>query len=145
MASAAAPARTQTIRNYPPELEAEKSVGFCPVANDSPTTLNALQIHSFNERGFIHRISGVFSEAEVWRHRLFYDRCLAECIARGRDENAINGYHTKLKSVYDIASDPRLLAIVSDLIDEPFACVMTNFLCKLPRDDKWVPWHQDAV
>jgi hypothetical protein len=29
--------------------------------------------------------------------------------------------------------------------EEAFCCVMTNYLCKLPNDDKHVPWHQDAV
>ena len=88
----------------------------------------------------------MFSQAEVAANRAFFDRGLAECAARGRDENAINGFHTKLKSVYKLASDPRLLAIVNDLLcGEPFACVMTNYLCKLPKSDRWVPWHQDAV
>ena len=42
-----------------------------------------------------------------------------------------------------LVSDPRLLAIVNDLLcGEPFACVMTNYLCKLPKSDKYVPWHQ---
>jgi hypothetical protein len=137
----AARTQSQTIRNYPPELEAEKTVGFAPVENGSPAALSPLQIQSFNERGFIHRIGGIFSDSEVAAHRAFFDHGLAECTARGRDENAINGYHTKLKSMYELAADPRVLAIVNDLLGgEPFACVMTNFLCKLPRNDKWVPW-----
>ena len=76
-------------------------------------------------------------------HRAFYDRALEECRRRGRDENAINGYHSKLRTIYELATDPRLLAIVEDLMGgESFSCVMTNYLCKLPRSDKYVPWHQ---
>jgi hypothetical protein len=52
----------------------------------------------------------------VAAHRAFFERGLAECYARGRDENAINGYHAKLKTIHALATDPRLLHIVGDLI-----------------------------
>ena len=139
----AEPPRTATIRNYPPELEAEKTVGFSPVVNPAPRALSQEQIEHYNEHGFIPRIQGVFSAAEAVEHREFYDRALQECRRRGRDENAINGYHSKLRTIYELATDPRLLAIVEDLMGgESFSCVMTNYLCKLPRSDKYVPWHQ---
>ena len=138
--------RTATIRNYPPELEAEKKVDFAPVVNPTPRALSQEQIAQYNEHGFIPQIQGVYSEAEVVAHREFYDRALEECRRRGHDENAINGYHSKLRTIYELATDPRLLAIVDDLMGgESFSCVMTNYLCKLPHSDKYVPWHQDAV
>jgi hypothetical protein len=142
------------IWNYPPEMEANKWVGFIPVDNPSAKVLSQRQIESYNERGFIHGISSVFSQEEVQRNRMRFDASLAQAQSCGRDENAINGYHTKLSTVWELATDPRLLGIVADLIDAPldpatgeksFCCIMTNYLCKLPGTDKHVPWHQDAV
>ena len=74
----AEPPRTATIRNYPPKLEAEKTVGFAPVVNPTPRALSQEQIEHYNEHGFIPRIQGVFSAAEAVEHREFYDRALEE-------------------------------------------------------------------
>lgn len=138
--------QTATIRHYAPELEDVKWVGFILVRNPKPKVLSPEQIGQYNEHGFIHRIQGIFSEAEVREHRVFFDEALSHALASGLDENAINGYHTKLRTIYDMATDPRLLEIVADLIDgDAFCCIMTNYLCKLPKDDKVVPAHQDAV
>ena len=40
--------------------------------------------------------------------------------------------------------NPRILALVEDLIGPDFVCWGTHYFCKMPHDPKAVPWHQDA-
>jgi ectoine hydroxylase-related dioxygenase (phytanoyl-CoA dioxygenase family) len=47
--------------------------------------------------------------------------------------------------VYDILRDPRIVACVRDLLGENVVGWGAHFFCKMPRDNKTVAWHQDAI
>eukprot|EP01047_Picozoa_sp_COSAG01_P092219 COSAG01_NODE_23638_length_807_cov_1.594633_1_plen_91_part_10 len=76
--SAGASSAPRTVRNYPPELESQKWMGFIDVPQPArPRALTAEQIRSYNQWGLIHGIKGVFSASEVQAHRERFDRYLA--------------------------------------------------------------------
>ncbi|MFW6060995.1 MAG: phytanoyl-CoA dioxygenase family protein [Phycisphaeraceae bacterium] len=118
---------------------------FAPVDNPHPKTLTREQIDVYNEQGYLKPFD-IYNELEVERNRAYFDYILAEMKMHedGRDSYAINGYHSRCKGIYDMATHPRILDLVEDLIGPNIICWGTHFFAKMPRDPKAVPWHQDA-
>lgn len=123
----------------------ERELSFQPVTNPSPRRLTAEQIARYNERGYLHPFP-IYSPLEARANRAYFDSLLAKMKAMedGRDSYAINGYHSRCRGIYDMATHPAILDIVEDLIGPDIVCWGTHFFCKLPHDPKSVPWHQDA-
>ncbi len=46
--------------------------------------------------------------------------------------------------MWDVLTNPRVVAIISDLIGPSVVGWGSHFFCKMPRDGKTVSWHQDA-
>ena len=118
---------------------------FKPVENLSPRRLTAEQIAFYNREGYVMPFD-VFTDVEAVRNRAYFDYLLAEmrCYQDGFSTYAINGYHMICRGLYRLATDPRILDLVEDLIGPDIVCWGTHFFCKLPHDPKAVPWHQDA-
>ncbi len=115
---------------------------FEPVANGSPRRLSAEQIDRYNKQGYISPLPGL-GEERAEANRAYFDRLMS-----GLDSGqsyAINCFQARLAGVWDICTDPVILDHVEDLLGPDFVCWASHFFCKLPRDPKAVPWHQDAV
>ncbi len=86
----------------------------------------------------------MFSAAEIADIRAYFDELLAKVVAAGGDSYSISTAHMKYGRVWDILTNPRIVAYVKDLLGEDVIGWGTHFFCKMPRDGKAVAWHQDA-
>ena len=65
-------------------------------------------------------------------------------LAAGGDSYSISTAHLKYGRVYDLLTDPRIVACVRDLLGDNVIGWGSHFFCKMPHDGKAVAWHQDA-
>ena len=122
-------------------LAHELDLGFAPVRNDAPRMLTPAQIDDYNRLGFVQPFT-VFDDAEIAELRAYFDRLMADLGEDGA--YGINCYQARMAGIWDIATDPRILDHVADVIGPNIVCWATAILSKKPRDPKRVPWHQDA-
>ncbi|QDT66176.1 phytanoyl-CoA dioxygenase family protein [Calycomorphotria hydatis] len=126
------------------ELEAmERDLRFHPTVNSSPEVLTAEQIEQFNREGYLKPFR-VYSEEEITELRDYFDGLLERYIADGKDSYSISSAHLRHGRVYDILTNPKIVALVSDLLGENIIGWGSHFFCKMPGDGKSVAWHQDA-
>lgn len=121
-----------------------RDLSFAPISH-TPKTLNPEQVEFYNQEGYL-RPFDLFTEAEAENNRTYFDKLLKQVLAANYKQGsyAINGYHNRCKGIYDIATDPRILDIIEDIIGPDIVCWGSHFFCKLPGDPKHVAWHQDA-
>jgi hypothetical protein len=118
-----------------------QDLSFRPVQNPAPRRLSPADIAHYNERGFVQPFE-VFPASEMAEIRAFFDKQMA---ALGPDgAYGINCYQARLRTLWDIACDPRILDHVQDIIGPNILCWATAILSKAPHDPRSVPWHQDA-
>jgi ectoine hydroxylase-related dioxygenase (phytanoyl-CoA dioxygenase family) len=120
-----------------------RDLRFHPSKTENPTVLTREQIESFNRDGFL-RPFRVYSDEEIAEVRAYFDRLLARYVAEGKDSYSISSAHLRHGRVYDILTNPRIVALVKDLLGENVVGWGTHFFCKMPHDGKAVAWHQDA-
>ncbi|MBE7463547.1 MAG: phytanoyl-CoA dioxygenase family protein [Planctomycetes bacterium] len=137
-------ATVQAVSETKPLAEIERVLDFVPCANTAPKKLTPDQIGRFNRDGGLAPLD-VFSSSEMEHHRANFDRMLEIAQREGKDSYSVNGWHTRYAELYDLVTEPRVLAYVRDLIGEDFLCWGSHYFCKLPGDTKAVSWHQDAV
>lgn len=122
-----------------------RELNFVPVDNANPKTLTREQIDFYNEFGYLKPFR-IYDDARTAANREYFDWML-ETIQQmddGRDAYSINGYETRCAKLWDIVTDLKILDLVEDIVGPSFVCWGTHFFCKLPGDEKAVPWHQDA-
>jgi non-heme Fe2+,alpha-ketoglutarate-dependent halogenase len=138
---------TSATPNFIPSTEAlsslERDLRFHPSTTQDPTALTGEQISVFNRDGYLKGIR-IFSEEEVAGIRRYFDELLAKTLAAGGDSYSISTAHLRYGRVYDILTDPRIVARVKDLIGENVIGWGSHFFCKMPGDGKRVSWHQDS-
>lgn len=122
-------------------LFAEQDLSFRPVENASPKALRPSDIARYNAEGFCQPFD-VFGTSEISRIRHYTDGLMAAMGDAGG--YGINCYQARLSGLYDIATDPRILDHVEDIIGPDILCWASAILSKKPHDPKRVPWHQDA-
>ncbi|HVW00946.1 MAG TPA: phytanoyl-CoA dioxygenase family protein [Planctomycetaceae bacterium] len=121
----------------------DRDLKFHPCTNRQPKTLTLDQIEFFNREGYLKGLR-VFSPAEITRIREYFDGLLARVIAAGGDSYSISTAHLKYGPVYDILTNPKIIAYVTDLLGSDVVGWGSHFFCKMPHDGKRVSWHQDA-
>lgn len=121
----------------------ERDLRFHEVKNESPKTLTREQVGQYNKLGFVAPLS-IFSESEITSIREYFDDLLKRVTAAGGDSYSISSAHLKYGPVYDILTNPKIVAHVSDLLGENVIAWGSHFFCKMPGDGKAVAWHQDA-
>ena len=94
-----------------------RDMRFHPVAVENPKTLSREQIEQFNREGYIKGIR-IFSAEEIAEHRRYFDDLLAKVLAEGRDSYSISTAHLKYGRVYDLLTNPRIVAAVKDILGE---------------------------
>ncbi len=120
-----------------------RDLRFHPARTETARTLTPEQVVGFNRDGFA-RPFRVYSEAEIAEIREYFDHLLARYVAEGKDSYSISSAHLRHGKVYDILTNPRIVALVKDILGEDVVGWGTHFFCKMPRDGKAVAWHQDA-
>ena len=64
--------------------------------------------------------------------------------AEGKDSYSISSAHLRHGRVWDVLTNPRVVAVVTDLLGPSAVGWGSHFFCKMPGDGKAVSWHQDA-
>lgn len=121
----------------------ERDLSFHPSVNAHPTTLTAEQIACFNRDGYLLPFR-IFSPAEANDLRAYFDRLLAQYAAQGKDSYSISSAHLRHGRVWDVLTNPKIVAIVRDLLGPSVIGWGSHFFCKMPGDGKTVAWHQDS-
>ncbi len=124
--------------------DARRQAGFIPADPVLARTLRPAQVELYNHDGIIGPFT-VHSPHEALRNRAAFDAMLAAFRAEGKDTYAINGFHDRCATIWDMATNPRILDLVQDLIGPDIVVWGTHFFCKMPGDGKAVAWHQDAT
>jgi non-heme Fe2+,alpha-ketoglutarate-dependent halogenase len=136
--------RFKTIPTPDQLREFDRDLRFYPCANPNPAMLTPQQIEAFNRDGCIIGLS-IFDELEIAEHRSYFDRLLADVMARGGTSNSISSAHLKCGRVFDLMHDPRIVARVRDLLGNDIVGLASQFFCKMPHDPVTIAWHQDAA
>lgn len=123
--------------------DVERDLSFHPSVNDSPKVLTAEQIARFNRDGYLMPFR-FFSEAEANDLRSYFDRLLARYAAEGKDSYSISSAHLRHGRVWDVLTNPKIVAVVRDLLGPSVVAWGSHFFCKMPGDGKSVAWHQDS-
>ena len=122
-------------------LDTDLDLSFRTVENTAPARLTPEDIARYNRDGFVQPFD-VFAPDEITRLRGYIDGLMD---AAGPDgAYGINCYQARLAGLWDIATDPRILDLVEDIIGPDILCWATAILSKAPGDPRAVPWHQDA-
>jgi ectoine hydroxylase-related dioxygenase (phytanoyl-CoA dioxygenase family) len=123
--------------------QVDREFRFFPADPSRATTLTAAQVETFNRHGYLKGIR-IFPEQEIANIRGFFDDLLARTLAEGKDSYSISTAHLRHGRVYDLLTDPRIVAIVRDIVGPDAIGWGSHFFCKMPGDGKRVSWHQDS-
>ena len=72
----------------------------------------------------------------------FQDLCRQ--LEPGESPSAIKGWEKTSAFIYGLATNPKILDIVQDLLGPDLLLWSTHFVCKLSGEGSQTPWHQDA-
>src|SRR5882724_8850456 len=111
---------TQTPKFIPSADElgkVEREFRFHPATEENPRTLTREQVAAFNRNGYLKGIR-IFNEAEMGEIRRYFDDLLAKTLAAGGDSYSISTAHLRHGRVYDLLTDPRIVACIADLLGE---------------------------
>ncbi len=121
----------------------ERDLSFHPSVNANPKSLAAEQIARFNRDGYLMPFR-FFSESETADLRAYFDKLLAKYAAEGKDSYSISSAHLRHGRVWDVLTNPKIVAVVTDLLGPSAIGWGSHFFCKMPGDGKTVAWHQDS-
>lgn len=123
-----------------------RDIRFHPADPAGATTLSPEQVERYNVDGFLSGLE-VFAADEVAGLRTYVDDLLASVVGAedGRGAYSITNYHPVCAGLWDLATEPRILALIRDLLGAEVVCWGTHLFAKLPHDPAEVPFHQDAV
>lgn len=116
-------------------------LGFRPVPLGKSRRLTDAHIDRYNRLGYVQPFD-VFGGAQIARIRQYIDRLMQDLGPDGA--YGINCYQARLAGLWDIATNPRILDHVQDIVGENIVCWASAVLSKQAGDPKQVPWHQDA-
>ncbi len=125
------------LRTVPRDLR------YHPSPVRAPRTLTAEQVARFDRDGHLSGLP-IFAPAEIAAHRTYFDDLLARVLATGGDSYSISTAHLRYAPVYDLLLEPRIVAVVADLLGDDVVAWGSHYFCKMPGDGKVVDWHQDA-
>ena len=121
-----------------------RKMTFFPSVNANPKILKSEQIKQYNEQGYLMPFNGLDQE-EARELRAFFDGVLAAYIELGKSSYSISTAHMRFGRIYQLVQHPRIVDAVADLLGPNVVCWGSHFFCKMPRDGKRVPWHQDST
>ena len=120
-----------TTPNFIPSSEElsklDRDLRFHPSTTERPAALTPEQIVAFNRDGYLAGIR-IFDEGEIAGIRGYFDELLARTLATGGDSYSISTAHLRHRRVYDILTDPRIVARIKDLIGRTWLLGFTFLL-----------------
>ncbi|MEM7616386.1 MAG: phytanoyl-CoA dioxygenase family protein [Pseudomonadota bacterium] len=123
-------------------LDQAQDLTFKPTTTTAPKVLSRADIAQYNVQGFVQPFD-VFPTPEIERIRSYVDGLITAMGPAG--SYGINCYQARMAGLWDLATAPRILDLVEDLIGPDILCWASAILSKKPHDPKAVPWHQDAA
>ena len=137
---------TQTTRKPDPTDAPGRMLAFHPADPTNTRTLSSADIEHYNANGYISPVD-VYDAAGAARIRRYIDDLLNAVLSAGdrRNSYSINSYHHVCAGLWDIATTPRIVDLVQDILGPNIVCWGSHLFAKLPDDGKEVPFHQDAV
>src|SRR5437762_1603942 len=138
-----APTTFTTIPGQGELAHVERDLRFHPCTTADPRVLTPEQIARFNRDGYLMPFR-FFAPDEIAEMRSYFDRLLAAYTAEGKDSYSISSAHLRHGRVWDLLTNPRIVAVVKDLLGPSVVGWGSHFFCKMPRDGKTVAWHQDS-
>lgn len=123
-----------------------RDLRFRPADPESATTLSAGQVEQYNATGYVSPLD-VFSADEADSLRAYIDQLLDDVLSAAdhRNSYSINSYHLVCERLWGVVTEPRITALVRDILGAECVCWGSHLFAKLPADGKEVPFHQDAV
>jgi len=121
----------------------QRDLRFHPSTVENPQRLTAQQVAGFNRDGYVRRMR-IFDTVEIAEIGRYFDGLLERTLAAGGNSYSISTAHLTYGRVWDLLTEPRIVACVRDLIGENAIGWGSHFFCKLPGDGRRVAWHQDA-
>jgi non-haem Fe2+, alpha-ketoglutarate-dependent halogenase len=137
------PPTFKTIPGQDEISQLQRDLRFHATVNPSSKTLTSAQIAHYNRGGYLKGIR-IFNNVEADANRNYFDNLLVKVLAAGGDSYSISTAHARYGRVYDMLTEPRIVAVVRDLLGENVIGWGAHFFCKMPGDGKVVSWHQDA-
>jgi len=137
------PTRFNAIPGQDDLAAVDRDLSFHTCTNTTPKVLTTAQVAQFNREGYLLPFR-IFSEAEVAELRTYFDDLLAKYLAAGQDSYSISSAHLRHGRVWDVLTNPKVVALVADILGPSVVAWGSHFFCKMPRDGKTVSWHQDA-
>jgi hypothetical protein len=104
--------------------------------------LSAEHLLRYNQQGFVFPFQ-ILSSSEV----SLYCDLIASLLATLDDEHhklTLRQPHLHFRWAYDLATDPRILDLVQDIIGPNIIVHTSSIFRKSGNDITWVPWHQDG-
>ena len=130
-----------------PEVDDLQKIGrdlrFHPSTTTHPNVLTREQVEGFNVDGYVRPLP-IYTPEEITGIRNYFDDLLAKVVAAGGDSYSISSAHLRYGKVWDILTNPRIVACVKDVLGENVIGWGSHFFCKMPGDGKAVAWHQDS-
>jgi hypothetical protein len=138
-----APTTFSTIPGQDELSQVNRDLSFHPAVNPKPKVLTPAQVERFNRDGYLLPLR-IYSDPEIAELRQYFDGLLTNYLAAGKDSYSISSAHLRHGRVWDVLTNPRVVAIVTDLLGPSVIAWGSHFFCKMPHDGKTVSWHQDA-
>ena len=130
-----------------PEVDDLQKIGrdlrFHPSTTTHPNVLTREQVEGFNVDGYVRPLP-IYTPEEITGIRNYFDDLLKKVVAAGGDSYSISSAHLRYGKVWDILTNPRIVACVKDVLGENVIGWGSHFFCKMPGDGKAVAWHQDS-
>ena len=130
-----------------PEVDDLQKIGrdlrFHPSTTTHPNVLTREQVEGFNVDGYVRPLP-IYTPEEITGIRNYFDDLLAKVVAAGGDSYSISSAHLRYGKVWDILTNPKIVACVKDILGENVIGWGSHFFCKMPGDGKAVAWHQDS-
>ena len=130
-----------------PEVDDLQKIGrdlrFHPSTTTHPNVLTREQVEGFNVDGYVRPLS-IYTPEEITGIRNYFDDLLKKVVAAGGDSYSISSAHLRYGKVWDILTNPKIVACVKDVLGENVIGWGSHFFCKMPGDGKAVAWHQDS-
>ncbi|RLS34903.1 MAG: phytanoyl-CoA dioxygenase family protein [Planctomycetota bacterium] len=130
-----------------PEADDLQKIGrdlrFHPSMTTHPKVLTREQVEGFNVDGYVRPLP-IYTPEEITGIRNYFNDLLKKVVKAGGDSYSISSAHLRYGKVWDILTNPKIVACVKDILGENVIGWGSHFFCKMPGDGKAVAWHQDS-
>ena len=110
------------------------------MSNPEKRVLTSEQMAGYEELGFVHSIP-ILTPEEV---RYYHDHVEKTWSALGGRVPRADALHLFFRWAWDLATHPRLLDCLEDVIGPVIVLRHTRIFYKYPQSEAWVGWHQDG-